>query len=52
MLRIERNLPARSWKRGEAPIPRVGKGFPGFGIKRASSGEGVSVLDSISLVLE
>jgi hypothetical protein len=45
ILRIEQNLPARSWKRGEAPIPRVGKGLPGFRIKRASSREGVSALD-------
>jgi hypothetical protein len=46
MLRIEQNLPARSQqKRGEAPIPRVGKGLPGFGIGRAPSREGVSALD-------
>jgi hypothetical protein len=35
MLRIKQNLPAISRKRGEAPIPRVGKGLPGFGIERA-----------------
>ncbi len=45
LLRIEQNLPARSRKRGDALIPRVGKGLPGFGIERASSGEGVSALD-------
>jgi hypothetical protein len=45
MLRIEQNLPARSQKRGEASIPRVGKGLPGFGIERAPSREGVSALD-------
>jgi hypothetical protein len=27
------------------PIPRVGKGVPGFGIERAPSCEGVSALD-------
>jgi hypothetical protein len=33
MLRIEQNLPARSQKRGEAPItPRVGKGCRGLGL--------------------
>ncbi len=45
MLRIEQNLPARSRKRVEARIPRVGKGLSGFGIERASSREGFSVLD-------
>ncbi len=45
MLRIEQNLPARSRKRGEAPIPRVGKWLPGFGIEQAPSREGVSALD-------
>ncbi len=45
MLRIEQNLPARSQKRGEAPIPRVGKGLPRFGIERALSREGVRALD-------
>ncbi len=45
MLRIEQNLPARSQKRGEAPIPRVGRGLPGFGIERAPSHEWVSALD-------
>ncbi len=45
MLRIEQNLPARSRKRGEAPIARVGKGLPGFGIERAPSREGVNALD-------
>ncbi len=45
MLRIEQNLPARSRKGGEAPIPRVGKGLPGFGIERATSREGVIALD-------
>ncbi len=30
MLRIKQNLPARSRKRGEAPIPRVEKRLPGF----------------------
>jgi hypothetical protein len=45
MLRIEQNLPARSWKRGEAPIPRLGKGLPGFGIEHAPSRVGVSALD-------
>jgi hypothetical protein len=44
-LRIETNLPARSRKRGEAPIPRVGRGLPGFGIERGPSREGVSALD-------
>jgi hypothetical protein len=44
-LRIEQNLPARSRKMGEAPIPRVGKRLPGFGIERAPSREGVSALD-------
>ncbi len=45
MLRIEQNKPARSWKRGEAPIPRVGKGLSGFRIERAPPCEGVSALD-------
>jgi hypothetical protein len=45
MLRNEPNLPARSRKGIEAPIPRVGKGLPGFGIKRAPSRERVSALD-------
>jgi hypothetical protein len=42
MLRIEQNLPARFGKRGEVPIPRVGKGF---GLERSPSREGVSALD-------
>ncbi len=45
MLRIKQNLPARSRKRGEAPISRMGKGVPGFRIERASSHEGVSAPD-------
>ncbi len=45
MLRIKQNLPARSRKSGEAPIPRMGKGLPGFGIERTPFHEGVSVLD-------
>ncbi len=45
MLRIKQNLPGRSWKRGEAPIPRKGKGLPGFGIEPAPSREEVSALD-------
>ncbi len=44
-MRIEQNLPARSRKRDEALIPRVGKGLPGFRIERAPSREGVSALD-------
>jgi hypothetical protein len=45
MLKIDQNLPARSRKRGEAPIPRVRKGLPGFGIERAPSNDAVSALD-------
>jgi hypothetical protein len=45
MFRIEQNLPAISRKRGEAPLPRVGKGLPGFRVEGAASREGVSALD-------
>jgi hypothetical protein len=45
MLRTEQNLSARSRKRGEAAIPRVGKRLPGFGIERAPSSLGVSAFD-------
>jgi hypothetical protein len=45
MLRIEQNLPARSRKKGEGSIPRVGKGLPGLGIERALSRQKVSALD-------
>ncbi len=48
MLRIEQNLPTRYRKMGAAPTIRVGnKGFPGFGIERGPSREGVSVLDHL-----
>jgi hypothetical protein len=36
-LRIKQNLPARSHERGEAQIPRVGKGMLGLWVKRARS---------------
>jgi hypothetical protein len=45
LLKVEQNLPARSRKRGEAPIPRMGKGLPGFAIERAPSHDGGSALD-------
>jgi hypothetical protein len=37
IFQIKQNLPARSRKRREAPIPRMGKGLPGFGVKRVPS---------------
>ncbi len=45
MLRIEQKLPVKSRKRGEAPISRVGKRVPEFGIERAPSREGARAVD-------